>query len=786
MSRPERSWPRRVFAFVLLLSGLILVIGGGRLASLGGSLYYIIAGLFFTAAAGQYFRGRPSGLSILLLALVGTYVWAFAEVGLSFWELVPRLVYPSILGLCGLLLSRALGIRCVKACYSFAALIGLILFGLLGFSFFPHGVNRSPTNSAVETLSPSAVSTQRADWPAFGRLPTGIRSSPANQITPANVGQLKVAWVFRTGRPIGEFSGDDENTPIQVGSTVYICTPMNVVFALDADTGKERWRYDPQASSPLWQRCRGVSYFASASPTETGPIACAARIVIGTIDARLIEIDAESGRPCEDFGLHGVVDLRDGMGQVDSGFYFQTSAPTVAKDLIVVGGWVWDNVKIDEPSGVVRAFDAKSGSLRWAWDLGNPEITKEPPPGQTYTLGTPNVWSTMAYDDQLGLVYLPTGNATPDFWGGKRRPFDDLYAASIVALDVSTGRERWHFQTVHHDVWDYDVSAQPALVDLPQERGGVLPALVQVTKRGQIFLLDRRTGTALANVVERVVPRGAAPGDKLAKTQPYSTGLPSVGTEPLSEAGMWGITLFDQLWCRISFKEHRYEGEFTPPGLTRSLYYPSPAGGFNWGSVSVDERTGMMFAADIRIPLSVQLFEQDEAARLEVHEASAGAYHGNRFRFMRQLGTPYAVEVNMFMSPLGVPCNKPPFGTVTAIDLKTRKLAWQIPAGTLMDAGPAGLKLHAPMPVGLPVMGGVISTTTGLVFVGATEDYYLRALRASDGTELWKGRLPVGSQATPMTYTSPKSRRQYVLISAGGWRYSPDKGDYVIAYALPN
>ena len=502
-----------------------------------------------------------------------------------------------------------------------------------------------------------------------------------------------------------------------------------------------------------------------------------------TIDTRLIELDAKTGVPCAGFGTNGSVDLKAGMGAVDPGYYFQTSAPTVVRDMIVVGGWVWDNVKVGEPSGVVRAFNAHTGKLVWAWDLGNPALTGEPPAGQSYTRGTPNVWSTPAFDDKLGLIYLPTGNATPDFWGGERSPAAEAYTAAVVALDIQTGRERWKFQTVHHDLWDYDIPAQPALYDIPDANGAEVPALVQVTKRGQIFVLDRRNGKPVAEVEEKAVPQSpVAQGDRLAPTQPYSVDMPEIGVEKLTEADMWGMTPFDQLWCRVEFKKLRYDGEFTPPGLTKSLQFPGFYGGMNWGSASINESTGYLIINDMRVPQVVQLIPREETERrLAAKKAGADGHAG----LASQIGTPYGADKNMFMSPLGVLCPRPPFGAMTAIDLKTRKVAWQVPMGTVQDTGPLGIKTHLPMPVGMPTLGGPMTTQSGLVFYAGTQDYYLRALDASTGKELWKGRLPVGAQATPMSYVSPDTGRQYVVVSAGGARGSPDRGDYIIAYALP-
>ncbi|MBS0454055.1 MAG: membrane-bound PQQ-dependent dehydrogenase, glucose/quinate/shikimate family [Proteobacteria bacterium] len=781
------GWALVLFGVILLLCGAALALGGAKLISLGGSWYYLPAGVGLVLAGVQYARRRPSGLAWLALVFIASVAWALAEVGLDFWQLLPRLVLLAVLMMFGLLLAPRIGFGS-RGSYSGAGVLFVALLATLAAAFVPHGVTR-PSGAAQAAVASEAAKGPAEDWKYYGRTPHGTRYAPVDQINAGNVKQLEVAWTFRTGRDTKGMT-EDQNTPLQVGNTLYACTPHNVVFALNADTGEQRWKFDPQAKSPLWQRCRGVSYYdaskASAAPsTPAAPGAsasCAQRIVMTTIDTRLIELDAATGQPCAGFGNNGTVDLKAGMGQVDPGFYFQTSAPTVVRDLIVVGGWVWDNVKVGEPSGVVRAFNASTGALVWAWDMGNPAITAEPPPGQSYTRGTPNVWSTPAFDEKLGLIYLPTGNETPDFWGGKRSKAAEEFSASVVALDIATGRERWKFQTTHHDVWDYDVPAQPALYDVKSKDGQSVPALVQITKRGQIFMLDRRDGTPIAQVEEKPVPQGAAQGDFLSPTQPYSVGMPAIGANTLTEADMWGITPFDQLMCRIAFKGLRYEGEFTPPNTTKSLQYPGFYGGMNWGSASIDEQRGWLIVNDMRIPQVVQLIPRDETeARLAAKKAGQDGHAG----LASQEGTPFGADKNMFMSVLGVPCHKPPFGAMTAVDLNTRQIVWQVPMGTVHDTGPVGMPTRLNLPVGMPTLGGPVSTQGGLVFYAGTQDYYLRALDTATGDELWKGRLPVGAQATPMTYVSPDSGRQYVVISVGGARGSPDRGDYIIAYALP-
>jgi len=479
------------------------------------------------------------------------------------------------------------------------------------------------------------------------------------------------------------------------------------------------------------------------------------------------------------FGNGGTVDLKVGMGLVQPFYYMTTSENTVIGNRILIGGWVQDGASVDEPSGVIRAFSADTGELLWAWDPGNPDTTLLPPPGESYSRTTPNMWSTPSYDDKLGWAFLPMGGQTPDFWGGFRRPSSDEFGSSVVAIDMKTGKVQWHYQTTHHDLWDYDVPSQPALVDMPDASGKVVPAVVQLTKRGQIFALDRATGTPITQVVEKPAPTDVVKDDRVSPTQPYSVGMPQVGNEPLTEADMWGATLLDQLWCRIEFKRMRYDGEFTLASEEHvNLQYPGNYGGFNWGSAAVDQQNDILYAGSMRMPLWGQYIPRAVAD----DPNAPGGHDGLHV----MAGTPYGYRKGMFMSPLGVPCHAPPYGQLTAVDLKNHTILWQKPMGTVADTVlPFGLKAKLPFAIGMPVMGGPMATASGLVFFAGTYDYYLRAIDSATGKELWKGRLPVGAQATPMTYMSPKTGRQFVVIAAGGARQSPDRGDYIVAYALP-
>ncbi|MFO1106199.1 MAG: membrane-bound PQQ-dependent dehydrogenase, glucose/quinate/shikimate family [Amaricoccus sp.] len=758
-----------LFGGVLILVGLGLGLPGAYLVALGGSWYYLLAGLALVVSGWLYIRRRVAGAWLYGLTCAATLAWALWEAGPGFWPLVPRLVAPAVLAIPAVLLVPALtggaGQRGARlAAIGLAA--GLAATGWLMVE--PHGVIRTAWTGGTRAPMP-ATETAGSDWRHYGRTPNGTRYAPFAELTPATVGGLAPAWSFRYGdAPSG--AAQDQNTLLFVGDTLYACSPHNIVHALDAETGALRWRFDPQASAPTRQRCRGLGYHEAAEGE------CPRRLLLTTIDARLIAIDARTGRPCAGFGAGGTVDLKTGLGEVRPGFYFPTSAPTVMRDLVMVGGWVWDGMSTGEPSGVVRAFDARTGALAWAWDLGNPATTALPPPGETYTRGTPNVWSTPAFDDALGLVYLPTGNATPDFWGGHRTAADDAYNSSIVALDIATGRERWRFRTVNHDIWDYDVPSQPALYDLPDGAGGTIPALIQVTKRGRIFLLDRRDGRPLTPIEQRAVPTDAAEGDRLAPTQPYPTGMPDIGTAPLSEARMWGATPFDQLYCRIKFRRLRYDGDFTPLTTRRALMFPGYFGGMNWGSVAIDEGRGLMIVNDTRIAQIMQLIPRGEID-------AAGLWHGRRLT--PQEGTPFAALKEDFVSPLGIPCQQPPYGTLSAIDLATRQIVWQVPGGTLRDLWRVGPISGPAIPIGLPTLGGPVATAGGLVFHAGTQDNALRAYDVTDGREAWSGRLPVGAMATPTVYVSPVSGRQFVVVSAGGLSDASGRGDYILAFARP-
>ncbi|MEQ5809073.1 membrane-bound PQQ-dependent dehydrogenase, glucose/quinate/shikimate family [Alteromonas sp. NFXS44] len=779
----------KLVSIIIIALGVALLAGGAYLIALGGSPYFAVAGVLLSVAGILLLKNKRSGVWVFIATVFLTVIWAIADSGFAFWALFSRLYVLALLAALVLLLplsqttSRVLRIP-VNRFVAITILAGC-LFTFIAM-FQKHGVIRNDFAMSETTHAESNSGTANShNWSHWGNTPAGTRFSSSNQITPDNVHNLKQAWTYQTGEVPDPTAGEGfVVTPLYVDGLVYGCTQSNTLFALDGDSGEEIWKVETHSQGNNRPRCRGVGYYETASTAvnngqvqDNTPLQCRQRIITTTVDARLIAVDAKTGAYCNGFGKDGVVSLKAGMGEIKPGFYFPTAAPTIAGDLIIVGGLVWDNHETGEPSGVVRAFDVNNGKLIWVWDVGNPALALSDVTNTSYTRGTPNVWSTPSYDEELGLVYLPTGNATPDFWGGHRTPQDEAYSSSIVALELATGKERWRYQTVHHDIWDFDVPSQPALFDIPDGAGETIPALIQTTKMGQIFVLNRETGEPVTEVVEKKVPTGSVDDDWTSPTQPYSVGMPLIGNGKIEESDMWGLTLLDQLSCRIQFKKLRYEGDYTPPSEVPTLHLPGWFGGMNWGSVSVVENQNLLIVNDIRVGVTSQLIP-----RKTFEEMYAGV--GSEGVSGQQLGTPWGIKQGQFISALGIPCQQPPFGTLTAIDMTTKDIVWQVPLGTVEDTGPLGIVTHLPIPIGMPTRGGPISTETGVIFMAGTQDFYLRAIDVLTGKELWKGRLPVGAETTPMTYTSKQTGKQFVLISAGGTSASGKPGDYVIAYSL--
>jgi quinoprotein glucose dehydrogenase len=794
-------WVTVVFGSLFILFGAALVFGGVALVRLGGSSYYMIAGIGLLASGIELLRQRASGVWLYALVVSGTLIWSLAESGLSMWGLLPRLAMFAGLGaafaaalawrrppLAGA--GQRWGRPIVAAAPAAIALVLLAATAISDLNADSPAHTRRGTVSAAGLEGAAAVTRMPptdadGDWPHWGRTAGGLRYSPLTQITPENVKNLEVAWVYHTGAtirpseagPAHEFNF--EATPLKVRDKLFLCTPHAETIAIEPETGKEVWRFDPRANVQDDEQlsCRGVSYYEP--PGATGM--CAHRILTATLHAKLYALDADTGQRCHDFGSNGEVDLAEGMGLVKPGYYYVTSPPAIVRGKAVVGGLVIDNRERGEPSGVVRAFDAVTGKLAWAFDVGRPDRTGLPPAGESYTRRTPNVWAVMSADEALGLVYLPMGNETPDFFGGGRLESSERYASAVVAVDADTGHARWSFQTVHHDLWDFDLPAQPVLADIPEAPGAPpTPVVIVPTKQGLLFILDRRDGRPITPIEERPVPQGASDGDWTSQTQPFQTGIPFFGPPDLTEASMWGVTPLDQLWCRIQFKSMRNDGLYTPPSTRGSISYPGSAGVFEWGSVSIDPTHMQLIANTSWLPMKVRLVPRDKAG---VDPSGIGP---EQYFFGGPAdGTPYLEFVSPFISPAFMPCQAPPYGHITALDLNTRQIAWRHTLGTSRNQGPFGIPSNLPIPSGVPNMGGSVTTASGLIFIAATADSTFRAFDTQTGAELWHAELPRDGIAGPMSYTG-RDGRQYVVIAAGGHGgLTAHPGDAVVSYALP-
>ncbi|NVD38151.1 glucose/quinate/shikimate family membrane-bound PQQ-dependent dehydrogenase [Ensifer sp. HO-A22] len=772
-------------AIVFALIGLALGGGGIELLMLGGSPYYLIAGIGFLLTAILLFKRNAAAIWLYALVILGSLAWAVWEVGFDWWQLGPRGGIIVLLGLWLMLpaIRRPLGFesptgeRYAAGAWPLALAV-IVSIGIAGYSMTqdPHDIRGDLPSDVVTANPPLGGNVPSGEWHQYGRTPFGQRYAPLDQITPENVASLKLAWQYQTGdvkRPEDVGETTYQVTPIKVKDTLYACTPHNWAIALDAATGEEKWKYDSNSGmnpDRQHQTCRGVTYWAD--PAATAGSVCAERVYLPTSDARLIALDAATGAVCTSFADNGVLQLEKGMKYNPAGYYYSTSPPVAVAGKLIIGGAVNDNYSTQEQSGVIRAFDINTGALLWNWDSGNPDVTTPLPEGQTYSTNSPNSWSVFSYDEGLGLVYIPMGNQVPDQLGMGRSEHVEKYSSSIVALDITSGAVRWVRQTVHHDLWDMDVPAQPALLDITKEDGTVVPALVGATKQGDIYVLDRRSGEPIIPVEEVAAPAGAIPEDFTAPTQPVSglTFMPA----PLQERNMWGVTMFDQLACRISFRSLKYEGRYTPPSLEGTLVYPGNFGTFNWGSVAVDPERQVMFGMPTYLAFTSRLVPRDQIPPKGQDEK------GSEQGLNRNDGAPYGVFMGPFLGPLGIPCQAPPWGYVAGADLRTGKIAYKHKNGTVEDMTP----LPLPFKVGVPGIGGPMITKGGVAFLGAAVDDYLRAYDLTTGKQLWEARLPAGGQSTPMSYTV--GDKQYVLIVAGGHGSVGTKpGDYVIAYTLP-
>ncbi len=631
-------------------------------------------------------------------------------------------------------------------------------------------------------LCAGAVTAEEGGWPYYGNDAGGSRYSPLIQIDTSNLDRLEIAWQFRTGE-LGQDARQGHRltfqaTPVLWDGKLYLSTAFGEAMAVDAANGDEIWRFNSEVPRDMGfgeVASRGVTVWEDDIVDPSS--ACAARVFMGNILGRLYALDARTGLPCDDFGEQGMVDMRRNARSRNEGNYTITSPPALAGDRLIVGSAIGDNSAVDLARGIVRALDVRSGEVFWTWD----PIPTDPddPAYSTWETGVEetggaNAWPPLSVDVENGLVFVPTGSPSPDFYGGERVG-DGVYANSIVALHIDSGEVAWYQQLVHHDVWDYDLPAQPLLIEL-NKNGQTIPVVVQTTKMGMVYVLNRINGEPVYPIEERAVPQGGVVGEHLSPTQPFSSLPPLASHDPIDDDDAWGMLFFDKRSCAKKLRQYRSDGIFTPPSLRGTMMNPGYAGGSNWGGLAWDPNQQIIVATVMELPLWVRLTPREEAIRLQ----ELGQL--DREGLSPMSGTPYVMNRGLAESPLGIPCTKPPWGNLVAMDLAKGEIVWKKPLGTIEDLAPA---IVPNLELGTPVIGGAIVTGSGLVFVGAASDDYLRAIDLKTGEELWKGRLPAGGQATPMSYQI--DGQQYVVIAAGGHGSAgTTRGDYLVAFSLGN
>ncbi|HSJ31516.1 MAG TPA: pyrroloquinoline quinone-dependent dehydrogenase [Longimicrobiales bacterium] len=634
---------------------------------------------------------------------------------------------------------------------------------------------------------PVPLGAQEIGWEANGGDVQGTRYSAASVITRDNVAGLEVAWTYRTGETEKRFATAKltsfEATPLVSDGWMYVGTPLGRVLAIDAATGAELWVFDPGIRRDVTYGdfvSRGVSLWVNDQASAAAP--CRRTVFVANAQSQLFALDARDGRPCLTFGDGGMVDLLKGLriAPFEPAAYTVTSPPVVVNGLVISGSSIGDNTQPDLPSGEVRAYDARTGELRWSWDP-IPQDPRDPVYDQwrgvlAHGTGGANAWSILAADPERDLVFIPTGSPAPDYYGVLRLG-DNRYANSIVALRASTGELVWSFQTVHHDLWDYDNAAPPALVAIVRD-GIEIPAVLQATKTGMLFVLHRETGEPLFPIEERAVPASRIPGEEASPTQPFTAAIASLSPHRMAIEDVWGATEQDLAACRAMIEPLRNEGIFTPPDTRGTLVLPSNIGGAHWGGLAWDPVRRIIVIPVNHVAAEVQLLPRDSVDLGNARAESERLNLGYEYNIMR--GTPYIMRRRLLLSPSGLPCTPPPFGTLVGVDLDSGEHLWQVPLGSLAGVAPTGAALSPEW--GSINLGGPIATAGGVVFIGAALDQALKAYDIETGRELWRGPLPSSGKATPMTYRLA-SGEQFVAIAVGGsGAFGP--GDYVVAFRL--
>jgi quinoprotein glucose dehydrogenase len=662
----------------------------------------------------------------------------------------------------------------------------------------------------IMTALASAAPAGGQTWPAYGGE-GGRKFAAVDQIDAGNVGKLAVAWQYHTGEleRRGGFANSTAKVevnpillPAEAGGHLMICTPFSRVVALDPAKGTERWVFEPNIriggyatdgdpqglTNPAFANCRGVAYWSERAPDAKA--ACAHRVFLATHDLKLIALDAHTGQLCAGFGAGGIVNVEPavlgGEPRAAIGEVKFPGPPVVVNDVVVIGSTVRDFHRAAAPSGAVRAFDARTGAPLWVFDP-IPRTPSDPVYAQwtataARNTGGGNVWGAMSADAGLDLIFLPTSGPSPDYYGGTR-PGDNRYADSLVALRGSTGEVAWHFQTIHHDVWDYDNAAQPTQVELMRD-GRPFPAVIQATKTGMLYIFHRETGAPYFPIEERAVPTDGVPGEVLSPTQPFPVKPPPLVPHEFRDSDFWGLTPWERARCVRYYAGARRGRIFTPPSLEGTIIVPATAGGVNWGGVAVDPRTKVLVTNVLRMAHYAQLIPADQVSdrRGTIEENMMGAP-------ALLLGTPYALKQMALLAPPASLCTAPPFAELVAVDLEQGEILWRSTLGTWERSLPppmAGAPFSLPLPLrwGTPTFGGPLLTAGGLVFIGATGDDRFRAFDAGTGKELWSARLPTSAFAVPISYAV--NGHQYVVIAAGGHAFIyPKPGDTITAFALP-